>query len=357
MFLSIVGVFFGVVFLYFFLLTLLPFEEPEQVLELSTGPPPETASATPWSRKDVNFSVKGTKISAWLYLPAASGPSPCVVMGNGLGGTKRVAGLERYAVRFVEAGLAVLVFDYRFFGESQGEPRQLIWIPHQLEDYRAAVEFVRGHESVDPDRVALWGTSLSGGHVIVAASQDSRIACVIAQCPGVDGRASAKRVFERKGLGYGLRLVMHGQRDFMRSLVGLSPHRIPIVAEDGGIGLMSSAKAVDFAGQFAPPDYINKACARIVIRGDKYRPVKYADRVRCPVLFQVCEKDEIVPLEASKDAENRMRGHVEAHYYPITHFDIYSGENFERAVGDQVDFLVKHLLSGSSPMGRVKSLV
>jgi len=68
-------------------------------------------------------------LSAWLYLPLHQpAPFPCIIMGNGLGGTKDT-GLEPYAIRFQNAGFAVLVFDYRYFGESEGTPRQLIWIP------------------------------------------------------------------------------------------------------------------------------------------------------------------------------------------------------------------------------------
>jgi dipeptidyl aminopeptidase/acylaminoacyl peptidase len=77
----------------------------------------------PRSRKDVTYRVKGTAISAWLYLPEnLTAPVPCIVMGHGFGGTKDIL-LERYAVRYQDAGYAVLTFDYRHFGESEGEPR------------------------------------------------------------------------------------------------------------------------------------------------------------------------------------------------------------------------------------------
>lgn len=82
-------------------------------------------------------------------------------MGHGGSGTKRL-GLPRYAERFAAAGLAVLAFDYRHFGASAGEPRQVINIAEQHEDYRAAVRFARDLSGVDPARIALWGTSLSG---------------------------------------------------------------------------------------------------------------------------------------------------------------------------------------------------
>ena len=103
----------------------------------------------PASRTDVQFLVDGVALSAWLYLPAArTAPAPCIVMAHGLGGT-RAMGLDFYARRFQAAGYAVLVFDYRYFGASAGEPRQLIWIPDQLADYAGAIAYARSRPEID----------------------------------------------------------------------------------------------------------------------------------------------------------------------------------------------------------------
>ena len=330
----------GLILLYFMIITLIPGFEVQHPLIASLKTKPEKA---PFNRKNVSFTVKGSTISAWLYLPATvNAKVPCIVMANGTGGTKDML-LEGYARRFQAAGMAVLSFDYRYFGGSEGEPRQLIWIPHQLEDYAAAVDHVRGKKEIDPQRIALWGTSLSGGHVITTAARDHRIACVVAQCPGVDGRASAKHALETMGIKYLLRMVMHGQRDYFRGLLGLSPHTIPIVGKPGSISLLSAPGELEFFEQFVPETYVNKACARIIIRGDKYRPIKYAGDVRCPVLMQVCEKDEIIPVSSARETEKLLGTYADARYYPIGHFDIYNGKHFKRAVEEQIGFLEKHL--------------
>jgi len=258
-------------------------------------------------------------------------------------GGPRIWGLERYALQYQEAGYAVLVFDYRHFGQSGGEPRQLLWIPYQLEDWAAAIKYARSLKKIDPGKIALWGTSLSGGHVIVTAAQDNRIACVVAQCPGLDGHASGEMVLKRVGIGHGLRLVMHGQRDLMRSLFGLSPHKIPIAGKPGTISCLNTPDAYDGYRELVPDTFINEVCARILIRGDKYRPVKQAKHVRCPVLLQVCEHDTIIPRSAAEETEKQLGKYAEAIYYPIGHFDIYIGDNFEKAIGDQLGFLKKHL--------------
>ena len=139
-------------------------------------------------RIDLAFDSDGERCAAWLYLPAEEGPHPAVVMAHGFAGT-REARLWAYPERFQAAGFAALVFDYRYFGDSTGESRQLLSIRHQLEDWRNAIAFVRTHEQIDPDRVALWGTSFSGGHVVGLPADDPRTAAVIAQTRSPTARA------------------------------------------------------------------------------------------------------------------------------------------------------------------------
>jgi hypothetical protein len=141
-------------------------------------------------RSDVRFRSGAEECGAWLYRPEDEGPRPIVVLGHGLGAVKEMR-LDAYAERFLAAGFGALVFDYRHFGASGGEPRQLLDIARQLEDWRAAVSFAHGLPWVDPDRVAIFGSSFGGGHAILTAANDPRIAAAIAQCPFTDGLSSA----------------------------------------------------------------------------------------------------------------------------------------------------------------------
>ncbi|MDQ3730364.1 MAG: alpha/beta hydrolase [Actinomycetota bacterium] len=90
-------------------------------------------------RRDVEFDSDGTRCSAWLYEAegANEDPVPCIVMAHGFSATRELR-LGAYAERFSAAGFASLVFDYRHFGASGGEPRQLLDIDRQLDDWRAA---------------------------------------------------------------------------------------------------------------------------------------------------------------------------------------------------------------------------
>jgi len=329
----------GAFALYLLIIALVPgFYVPKQPLKKSIA---ELGQKKPRSRKDANFNINGTTLSAWLYLPEnLSAPVPCIIMGHGFGGIKDM-GLNLYAVRYQEAGFAVLAFDYRHLGESGGEPRQLIWIPCQLEDYLAAINYVRGLKEIDPARIALWGTSLSGGHVIVTAAKDKKIACVVSQCPWLDGRASAMMAFKREGFNF--RMLMHGQRDLVRSWLGLSPHKIPIVGKPGSIAMLTTPDAYDGYEKLAPENFVNEVCARIIIRADKYRPVEQAKNVCCPVLLQICDHDSFTPISAAEKTEKILEKYAEVKHYPIGHFDIYHGDNFEKSVSDQLAFFKKHL--------------
>jgi len=339
-----IGIIIGIIVIYLLIVGFAPgFSVPKQRLENTKQLAKEKDTKPSWSKKDVSFKVKGTALHAWLYLPENSSvPIPCIIMGHGFGGTKD-AGLESYAVRFAETGFAVLIFDYRHFGESDGEPRQLIWIPHQLEDWAGAIKCARGLKEIDPAKIALWGTSFSGGHVIVTAAKDKNVACVSAQCPGLDGHASGEMFLKREGIWHLLRMMIHGQRDMVRSWFGLSPHKIPLVGKPGSIAFMTTSDAYESFGKNAPENFVNEACARILLRADGYRPVKHAQNVRCPVLLQICDNDTLLPKSAAVETENALGKYAEVRHYPIGHFDIYIGDNFENAVSDQLDFFKKHL--------------
>jgi uncharacterized protein len=165
-------------------------------------------------RVDVRIPSDGEELAAYLYRPSGGDdPVPCVVMAHGFSAT-RDDGLPDYAEAFADAGFAVLLFDYRHFGASTGLPRQLLDIGRQQDDYRAAVQWARHAEGIDPDRIALWGSSFSGGHVLTVAAADPRIAAVIAQAPYTDSlpilRQEQRPVSERLDLTGHLLGGLHG---------------------------------------------------------------------------------------------------------------------------------------------------
>ena len=301
-------------------------------------------------RSDVAFTVGGVAIAAWWYHPQAPAttPVPCIVMAHGLGGT-RDAGLEPYAEAFAEAGFAVLLFDYRHFGASDGEPRQLLSIHRQLADWQAAINYAREQPGVDPERIALWGSSFSGGHVIVAAARDGRVAAVSSQGPMMDGLAAVFNLVGYAGIAALLRLSGLAVWDQLRGLTGREPLYAPIVGRPGETAAMTSEDARDGFYAIAPDDWRNELTARLALHLPLYRPVSYAHRLRCPVLVIVCTADSVAPPGAAEKVVRKAGMRAELKRYDgMKHFEIYKGEGFERSSRDQLEFFQRHLL-GSSP--------
>ena len=292
----------------------------------------------PIPRRDVAFSSSGDDCRAWLFLPEAERP-PLVILGHGLGATREY-GLEAFAQRFAQAGIAALVFTYRHFGDSGGQPRQLLDIERQLDDWAAALSYARTLKEIDSTRIALWGTSFGGGHVLVAAARDGNVAAVVSQCPFTDGVAATRAAHPRALIGAAGPVV----RDLTAKLRGRPPVTVPLVGPPGSVALMTSPDSEPGYRALLPPDasFVNAVAARFLLHVGLHRPGRSVKDITAPVLFCICDTDAVAPPEtAARYAATAPRGEVKR--YPVGHFDIYVGEPFENAVADQTDFLVRHL--------------
>lgn len=294
-------------------------------------------------REELAFDSGGDRCAAWLYRPGEGfeEPSPIVVMAHGFGGT-REGRLGAYAERFAAAGIAALVFDYRSFGESEGSPRQMLSISRQHEDWRAAVAFARSLGGIDPRRVALWGTSFSGGHVVVIAAEDPAIAAVVSQAPFSHGPLTLKEA----GPGAALRLTVAGIRDAVGAARGHEPHRIPIVGRPGETAAMCQPDSFDGYHALFDDDAVfrNEFSARAMLATGFYVPARKASKVRCPLLVLTVAGDRVTPPgPARKMAERAPRGRLIEYPGPAGHFDIYVGDLFERTIADQTAFLRESL--------------
>lgn len=143
------------------------------------------------NRINVQIPTTQSPLISWLY-PVPKSQS-IIILAHGLGATKELK-LSSYASSFQKAGYTSLVFDYRCNGETAGQPRGLVDWDMQQEDWRSAIAYARELKGIDPDCVALFGTSFSGGHVIQLAAEDARIRAVISQCPFTDGVRSSMTV-------------------------------------------------------------------------------------------------------------------------------------------------------------------
>lgn len=260
-------------------------------------------------------------------------------MAHGLGGVKEDR-LDAFAERFTEAGYACLVFDYRHFGDSGGEPRHLIDVGSQRADWRAAIEFARSLDGIDANRVIVWGTSFSGGHVIVIASEDHRIAAAVAQCPFTNGLASSNATPPITSLKLAARAIA----DAIGSRLGRPPLTVPTYGPPGTTALMTAPDVVEGIEKLLPPDQRRpkEIPARVALDIIRNSPGRSAKNVTCPIFFAICERDSVAPpAPTQKCAAQAPRG--ETHLYDAGHFDIYVGDDFERNIADQLDFLAHHV--------------
>src|SRR5579859_7008992 len=191
-------------------------------------------------RGKVRFVSGDTECTAWHY-PGTNGA--CVIMTGG-GGVTKEPGTDLFAKRFNDAGFAVLAFDYRRLGESGGQPRQIIRMREQLADWQAAIGFAGALPGVDPARLAIWGFSLSGGHVFTVAARNPGLAAAIAQTSLADGPAATRKAGRHQTPRAMLRFTGRGILDAVGGLVGRPPLLVPLAGEPGTVAMLTTPDAL-----------------------------------------------------------------------------------------------------------------
>lgn len=306
------------------------------------------------TRQDVSFTSGGDRIAAWFYPGEGTHdpPRPCVVLGHGFAAVKE-ARLDAFADRFAEAGLPCVVFDYRHFGASGGEPRQVISVRHQRQDWAAALAYARSLPGIDPTRIGIWGTSFGGGLALEAAAHDPGIRAAVLQVPLVDALATG----QGEGLRHMAKLALAGLRDLAGALLRRPSYTIPVVGGEGTLAFMSTPEAEP--GYFSivrnAPSWRNEVAARIVISLALFKPARLAARVRCPVLFIVGERDAITPADVTRRAAARVRQARVISLPEAGHFTAYLGDAFEQVVAAETAFFVEQLGVRAATAGAAKS--
>ncbi|PND56439.1 alpha/beta hydrolase [Mycobacterium sp. ENV421] len=304
------------------------------------------------TRADVTFDSSGVRCSAWHFPgegDSFTGPAgrPVVVMGHGFGGTKD-SGLEPFSEQISAAGAGVLAFDYRGFGASEGEPRQTVSVAGQIADFEAAIAAAKRLPGVDPNRIVLWGSSMSGGHVIRVAADHTDVAGVIAMTPLTSGVAVSRAAVEHRDVGQALKWTAVGLKSRIDVSRGRRPTLMPLVGRPGEPGALALDGAYESYTAMAGPTWRNEVDSAVGLQIASIRTADAAKRLRCPLLVQVADFDRYVPAESVVKTAVLGRGQV--HHYPCDHFDVWPGHDwFEKAVGDQVAFLTRTLSTSSSP--------
>ena len=283
------------------------------------------------------FRSGGIRCRGWFYQPIEATSRGCVVMAHGFGASPD-GPLGHVARRIAATGIAAFAFDYRHFGASDGEPRDQLDLQRQLADWHAAVAYVRGRGDVDPDLIGLWGSSLSGGQVLCVAARDHRVASVVAQVPYTDGHSLARAA----GLRHVVRLMPAIAHDVLQNATGRSPHMISGIAPPGGSAAVTTQAADNYDRLVAgAPSWRNTVNASSMLQVYRFRPAQLAHKIRCPLLVVLSYRDHVAPPDAAMRAAHGLP-YIELALFPALHFELYSGETFERAMRTEVRFFAHH---------------
>jgi fermentation-respiration switch protein FrsA (DUF1100 family) len=294
-------------------------------------------------RRDVTFLSKGTTCAGWLYVPdqAAGARFPTIVMAHGFSAVKEMY-LTRFAEHFMNAGFAVLLFDYRCLGASEGEPRGQVFPWDQIEDYRNAISFARQQPEVDGDRIGIWGTSYSGAHVLVVGALDRRVKCIVAQVPLVDGWANLHRIVVDEDVE-GLLTALQQDRE-QRFTSGVVNY-VPVVAQDRKCALPTADAYKWFTEthQAMAPKWENRVTLESIEQFLAYSPATYLPRISpTPLLLVVAERDILTPTDLAVAAYDRALEPKRLAIIPGGHFDAYT-VGFDHSAGEATAWFQRHL--------------
>ena len=296
-------------------------------------------------RDDISFQSAGLTCRGWLYRPAGGlDRVPAIVMSHGFSATKDM-GLASFAERFQAAGFAVLVFDYRFLGASDGEERGRIIPAGQHDDLRAAIGWLAAQPDIDPGRIGLWGTSYSGGHALFIGSLDPRVNVIVAQVPALSVIRSLIGMVGRGGFDAYLSAFAE---DFSQRNAGMAGGRIPIIATAGEPCVFPAPQAIEwFTTTTRGPEsrWVNQTSIESIARMAEYLPAAFIDLASPrPILLLAAEHDGIIPLEQVRAVFAQAGEPKALEVYPCGHFGLYPGQNHHEAAADRAaEWFTRHL--------------
>lgn len=293
----------------------------------------------PYHTERVSFMSRGTRCAGWITFPNGPGPHPGLVLAHGLGATHSML-LARYEQQFAAAGVATLAFDYRYTGESEGQPRQQFSMRGHRQDVAAALEYLRGHDSIDATRLSLWGTSLGALHVLQAASLEADLAAAVVQCPIVHGPGT----LWRSGVRPALRLTPAIANDALRLLRRASRTYVPIVGSPGSLAAVTTAGALEGWYSTVPPGctFDNRMAAMDVLAIALTSAKRQAAKIKAPLLVCVSRWETLMDPHHAEDIGTAAPRGVVRHY-DGDHFQIYHPPLLSALLADQTAFLQEHL--------------
>jgi fermentation-respiration switch protein FrsA (DUF1100 family) len=295
-------------------------------------------------RSDIEFDADGTTLRGWLYTPEqAVAPYPTVVMAHGFTALKEM-GLDDYAEVFAAAGLASMVYDNRNIGASDGHPRGEVDPTAQMRDYRHALTYAESRPEVDSTRLAIWGTSYTGGLVLIAAALDRRVKCVVSQVPFISGHESMVQ-----SMPLGERSAFYRMLDDERASLAMGnlPRSVSVCTDDPSKPPTTPGRRTyhyfTSLARKKRVDWENRVTLRSLELRLEYEAMPFMERISpTPLLMIVATDDEITPTDIALRAFSRAHEPKKVLLMEGDHYDPYLG-GFDRSSAAARDWFVEHL--------------
>lgn len=245
--------------------------------------------------------------------------------------------LPSFANAFTEAGFATITFDYRGFGESEGERGRLV-PAMQTEDIISVINWAEKQVCIDNQRIGLWGTSLGGCHVFNAAAQDKRVKSIVSQLAFADGEVlvtGEMNELEKASFLSTLNKMAEKKKNTGKEMfVGVTR----VLSDNESKVFFEKVK-----GQY--PEMDIKIPFLTVMETLQYKPAESAAKVQCPVLVVIAGQDSVNPPEQGRALYDAVASGTKELYEEADacHYDIYKGAFFERVAAVQTQWFKKHL--------------
>lgn len=296
-------------------------------------------------RRDIEFKTEdGVTLRGWHYsADGVNGAAPTIIMAHGFTATREIF-LDSFAKVFAAAGFGVIVYDHRNFGVSDGEPRSHVDPWEQINGYRDAITWAQTLPDVDADRIGIWGSSYSGGHVLVVAAIDRRVKCVVSQVPLTYGFESARRLI-RGDTWAGLRAAFDGDRAARAR--GEPGARMPVTAPEGEPSALPTADTYEFFTRFEKEhetNWKNEVTLHSIEMFTEYEPATYIARIApTPLMVVVARGDHLTPFDLTAHAYEEALEPKRLLIVPGGHFEAYTGEPFKISSAAQLEWFKTHL--------------
>ncbi|WP_341529874.1 alpha/beta fold hydrolase [Nostoc sp. UHCC 0302] len=300
-------------------------------------------------QRRTTFESKGLKCSVTFYTPdqvVSGNRFPAIVMAHGIGLTKEM-GLPQFAEKFAQAGFVVSLFDYRYLGASEGEPRGQMLPTEQHEDFRNAITWTQLQSEVDPERIGLWGFSYSGGHALHLAAFDPRVKAIVAQMPTVNAFLISRRLVSPLQMEELTKMV---SLDRIKRYQTKEVSYLPLVAPLGEPSFLATPDAfnwVESNKSASEGRWENRISFESIEHCLYYEPIPHIEAIfPTPLCLITGEKDFLSPADLTASVHARAMEPKSLTILKGGHFDGFQGEGFEIASSTQLYWFEKYLKQG-----------